>query len=115
METLRESGVQLDALVHSALDEGERYEDGDLTPAPDLVVSTERNAGGYWESRDGSSGRYDAVDPPGPVRDTYGCGDAFAGGLTAGLGASLDVRAALELGARCGAWVASLDGPYGRA
>jgi ribokinase len=54
------------------------------------------------------------VDPPGPVRDTYGCGDAFAGGLTAGLGGGLDVPAALDLAARCGAWVATLDGPYGR-
>ena len=114
MATLREGGIPLDALVRSALDEGERYEDGDLTPAPDLVVSTERNAGGRWEANDGTSGRYDAVDPPGPVRDSYGCGDAFAGGLTAGLGAGLDLPSALELGARCGAWVASLDGPYGR-
>lgn len=114
MGTLREAGIRLDALVHSALDEGERYEDGDLTPAPELVVSTERNSGGRWEANDGSRGRYEAVDPPGPVRDSYGCGDAFAGGLTAGLGAGLDVPSALELGARCGAWVASLDGPYGR-
>jgi len=114
MGTLREAGIRLDALVHSALDEGERYEDGDLTPAPELVVSTERNSGGRWEANDGSRGRYEAVDPPGPVRDSYGCGDAFAGGLTAALGAGLDVPSALELGARCGAWVASLDGPYGR-
>ena len=114
MGTLREAGVGLDALVRSALDQGERYEDGDLTPAPELVVSTERNTGGRWVARDGSGGRYDAVDPPGPVRDSYGCGDAFAGGLTAGLGVGLDVPAALELGARCGARVASLDGPYGR-
>ena len=112
--TLHEARVPLDALVRSALDQGERYEDGDLTPAPDLVVSTERNTGGRWMARDGSGGRYDAVDPPGPVRDSYGCGDAFAGGLTAGLGAGLDVPTALELGARCGARVASLDGPYGR-
>jgi ribokinase len=48
------------------------------------------------------------------VRDTYGCGDAFAGGLTAGLGAGLDVGASIDLAARCGAWIASTDGPYGR-
>jgi ribokinase len=112
--TLREARVAIDALVRSALDDGERYEDGDLTPAPDLVVATERDAGGRWEAHDGTSGRYDAVAAPGPVRDTYGCGDAFAGGLTAGLGGGLDIHAAIELGARCGARVASLDGPYGR-
>jgi ribokinase len=112
LATLREANVQLDALVHSRLDEGERYEDGDLDPAPRLVVSTERNAGGRWASQDGRKGRYDAIEPPGPVRDTYGCGDAFAGGLTAGLGAGLDIHATLELAARCGAWVASINGPY---
>jgi len=114
LATLREANVQLDALVHSRLDAGERYEEGDLDPQPGLVVATERNAGGRWEARDGTSGHYDAIEPPGPVRDTYGCGDAFAGGLTAGLGGGLDTAVALELAARCGAWVASLDGPYGR-
>jgi ribokinase len=112
--TLREANVPLNALVRSATDAGERYEDGDLKRPPDLVVATERTAGGRWEARDGTKGRYDAVAAPGPVRDTYGCGDAFAGGLTAGLGGGLDAAAALELGARCGAYVASLDGPYGR-
>jgi ribokinase len=114
MATLRKAGVPIDALVRSALDPGERYDEGDLEPSPALIVATERNAGGRWEAGDGTSGRYEAVDPPGPVRDTYGCGDAFAGGLTAGLGAGLDVAAALDLGARCGALVATLDGPYGR-
>src|SRR4029077_994993 len=103
-----------DALVRSDLDAGEGYQDGDLRTAPDLVVATERSAGGHWQAREGSRGRYDAVEPPGPVRDTYGCGDAFAGGLTAGLGAGLGVAASLDLAGRCGAWVASLDGPYGR-
>jgi ribokinase len=112
--TLRKASVPIDALVRSAFDAGERYDGGDLEPSPALVVATERNAGGRWEARDGTRGRYEAADPPGPVRDSYGCGDAFAGGLTAGLGAGLDVVAALELGARCGAWVATLDGPYGR-
>src|SRR3954454_8127136 len=113
--TLREASVSLDALVRSDLDEGERYKESDLSPPPALVVATERSAGGRWEARDGSGGRYDVVEPPGPVRDTYGCGDAFAGGLTAALGADLDVETSLGLAARCGAWVASLDGPYGRS
>jgi ribokinase len=113
LSSLREANVPLDALVRSDLDAGERYEEGDLTPTPGLVVATERSAGGHWQARDGSRGRFDAVEPPGPVRDTYGCGDAFAGGLTAGLAAGLGVDASLHLSARCGAWVASLDGPYG--
>jgi ribokinase len=114
LATLTEAHVPLDALVRSDLDAGERYGDGDLAPLPTLVVATDRNVGGRWEARDGRHGRYAAASPPGPVRDTYGCGDAFAGGLTAGLGAGLDVEATLQLAARCGAWVASTDGPYGR-
>jgi ribokinase len=114
LPVVREANVALDALVRSDLDADERYQDGDLTPAPELVVATERSAGGHWQARDGSRGRYDAVEPPGPIRDTYGCGDAFAGGLTAGLVADLGVDASLDLAARCGAWVAALDGPYGR-
>jgi ribokinase len=114
LPTLREAGVSIDALVRSDLDAGERYEAGDLTPPPRLVVATEHDAGGRWLAADGRGGHYDAVAPPGPVRDTYGCGDAFAGGLTAGLGAGLEIEAALRLGARCGAWVAAIDGPYGR-
>ena len=114
LTTLREAKVSLDALVHSDLDAGEHYEEGDLAPPPDLVVGTERSAGGRWQAPDGTGGRYEAVEPPGPVRDTYGCGDAFAGGLTSGLGAGLGIGASLDLAARCGAWVASLDGPYGR-
>jgi ribokinase len=112
--TLHQAGVPIDALVRSAFDPGEQYEDGDVTPPPDVVVATERNAGGRWQAHDGTGGRYEAVEAPGPLRDSYGCGDAFAGGLTAGLGAGLDIAAALDLGARCGARVATLDGPYGR-
>jgi ribokinase len=114
LDALRAAAVRLDALVRSDLDAGERYVDGDLVPSPDLVVATEHDAGGSWVASDGRRGRYGAVTPPGPVRDTYGCGDAFAGGLTAGLGAGLDIDASVALGARCGAWVASLDGPFGR-
>jgi ribokinase len=61
-----------------------------------------------------NGGRGGAAPPPGALCDTYGCGDAFAGGLTAGLGAGLEIETCLELAARCGAWVATLDGPYGR-
>ena len=114
LPTLREANVSLDALVRSDLDAGERYEDGDLRPLPTLSSRPSGAPAAIGEARDGSRGRYDAVEPPGPVRDTYGCGDAFAGGFTAGLAAGLGVAPSLDLAARCGAWVASLDGPYGR-
>jgi ribokinase len=110
---LAESGVELDALVHSAGDPGERYAEGDLDPAPRLVVSTGGITGGAFTAADGRSGIWRAAPLPGPVVDTYGAGDSFAAGLTFGLGAGLGVDAALELAARCGAACVTGAGPYG--
>jgi ribokinase len=114
-ETLQTAGVALDALVRSARDRGERYRAGDLDPAPDVVISTEGPAGGRWRDSSGRRGRYEAVAPTGPVVDTYGCGDAFAAGLTAGLGAGLRLDRTLELAAAAGARCATRAGPYGDA
>ena len=111
IEALAEAGVELDALVASGSDAGERYEPGDLDPAPRVVVRTAGAAGGEWE-RGGSSGRYEAAPLPGPVRDTYGAGDSFAAGLTHGLGAGMELGDALVLAARCGAACITGRGPY---
>jgi ribokinase len=112
LETLVSAGVELDALVASARDEGERYERGMLEPEPRLVVRTAGAAGGTWERADGESGRYAATPLPGPVRDAYGCGDSFAAGLTYALGRRLDVGDALAVAARCGAACIAGRGPY---
>jgi ribokinase len=110
---LAESGVELDALVHSGRDPGEPYAPGDLDPPPRLVVSTEGIDGGSFTAVEGRSGTWRAAELPGPVVDTYGAGDSFAAGLTLGLGAGLDVEAALALAARCGAVCVTGAGPYG--
>jgi len=102
LETLVEAGVELDALVSSANDPGERYA-GELDPPPRLLVRTAGAAGGEWQAADGTSGRYAAAALPGPPSDAYGAGDSFAAGLTYGLGAGWSAEAALELAARCGA------------
>ena len=112
LETLREAGVALDALVASAHDPGERYDTGDLEPAPRYVVRTSGPDGGEYEGADGELGSWQATPLPGPVSDLYGCGDSFAAGLTYGLGAGWPVERALELGARCGAACATGRGPY---
>jgi ribokinase len=112
LETLAEAGVELDALVASARDRGERYEPGDLDPAPRFVIRTAGAAGGSWEGRDGSRGSWDATPLAGPISDAYGCGDSFAAGLTYGLGAGLSIDAALQLAARCGAACFTGRGPY---
>lgn len=102
LETLVESGVELDALVASAKDEGERYR-GELEPPPRVVVLTAGGAGGEWKARDGKGGRYRAAPLPGPSSDAYGAGDSFAGGLTFGLGEGRSLGDALALATRCGA------------
>lgn len=110
---LAASGVELDALVHSAGDPGERYVAGDLEPVPRLVVGTQGSAGGTYTTANGSQGSWRAVPAPGSVVDTYGAGDSFAAGLTLGLGLGLAVADAVALGARCGAACVTGAGPYG--
>lgn len=97
--TLRQGGVELDALIGSAVDEAERYTAGALDPPPRLVVATSGALGGWMQP----GGPYSAAPVPGPIVDTYGAGDSFMGGVTYGLAAGLDPHAAVVLGARCGA------------
>jgi ribokinase len=98
LPTLRSAGVQLDALVHSARDPAERYEPGDLDPAPRLVVSTEGSDGGRFVA-DGREGRWAPAPLPGALADTYGAGDSFAAGLTFALARGLAPQEAVELAA----------------
>jgi ribokinase len=64
-------------------------------------VLTEGGGGGRWWGE--SEGRWSAVPPPGPVGDSYGCGDAFAAGVTHGLGSGMSIDQACAIGARWGA------------
>jgi ribokinase len=105
-------GVRLDALVFSAGDPSETRSAVDLEACADVVVATEGAHGGGWRSAD-QSGRWDACAVPGPILDSYGCGDSFAAGLTYGLGTGANLAEALELGARCGAICLTRRGPYG--
>jgi ribokinase len=111
MGALSASGVQLDVLVRSASDPGERYEPGMLDPAPRWVVSTRGARGGSWSGE--TEGAWEATPLPGEAVDAYGCGDSFAAALAYGLGAGLDLPEAIELGARCGAACLCGRGPYG--
>jgi ribokinase len=112
IEAIAGSGVQLDALVASSRDPGERYAPGDLDPPPRSVVRTASSSGGEWETIEGERGSWKSTPLPGPLVDVYGCGDSFAGGLTYGLGAGMSLAEAVELGARCGAACATGRGPY---
>ena len=99
-------GVQLDALVGSATDPSERYADGDLDPAPRLVVRTDGARGGTCNGV-----RYAAV-PAEVTGDTYGAGDSFAAALTLALGRGLSATDAVAEAARRATEVLKFDGPY---
>jgi len=100
-EELGGAPILIDALIYSASDEKEARWAAALEPAARFVVLTEGGAGGRWRGE--TEGRWSAVPPPGPVRDSYGCGDAFAAGVTYGLGSGVSIDEACAIGARWGA------------
>jgi ribokinase len=108
LRTLRAAGVRLDALVGSGEDESELFRPGDLEPPPALVVTTSGPLGGWAQP----GGPFRPSPIPGPVVDTYGCGDAFAAALTFALARGDQVDDAIALAARCGAAVLTGRGPY---
>ena len=109
LPVLQEAGVFLDALIGSGLDPGERVEPQQLNPTPHTLIRTEGAAGGL--SLPG--GRYDPAPLPGPLVESYGCGDSFAAGVVTGLAARWSLAEAISLGAQCGAACATRFGPYG--
>ena len=108
LSVLQEATVQVDALIGSHLDPGERVPADALSPRPLVQIFTEGEAGGVILP----GGRYDSQPLPGPAVDTYGCGDTFAAGVTAGLAAGWTTADAIKLGAQCGASCATHFGPY---
>ncbi len=100
-ERVEDPRVEIDALVFSASDASEVSWAERLRSVTRLMVATEGARGGRWWGT--SEGRWTAVPPPGPIRDSYGCGDAFAAGVTYGLAAGRSVGEACEIGARWGA------------
>jgi ribokinase len=102
-------GPRIEALVYSGLDRDEREWAQRLADRTELLVETQGAEGGEW--RGASSGRWEAVPAPGPVRDTYGCGDSFAAGFTLALSAGGSVAEAVARGAECGARALTQPGP----
>lgn len=107
-EGLGESGAAIDAIVFSAHDADERRWAQGLEPRTRLMVQTEGERGGRWWGE--SEGRWPAVPAPGPIQDDYGCGDAFAAGLTLGLARQLSVPEAAAIGAGIAAQVSTRAG-----
>ncbi len=112
LSDLKDSNVELDALVGSRHDPAETYVDGDLDPPPGLVVLTEGAAGGVYRREGQDWLRFEAPALAGPIVDRYGAGDAFAGGLTYAIASGMDDKSSVDLAARCGAAVLTGRGPY---
>lgn len=108
LSVLQAAGVELDALIGSGMDPSESIDPEALAPKPRLTIATAGADGGLLSP----GGRYAAVEPPGPLLESYGCGDSFAAGVTAGLAAGWDTNTAVRLGAQCGAQCATRFGPY---
>jgi ribokinase len=91
----------VDAIVFSEGDPDERAWTERAARHARLLVGTEGAHGGRW--RGASEGRWAAAPLPGPVRDSYGCGDSFAAAFTLGLGRGDSIDDAAALGAKAGA------------
>jgi ribokinase len=112
LDTAAAANVALDGLVGSGRDPAERYRPAVLGRPPALLVTTFGADGGRFSVRGGGERSYQAVNPPGPVVDSYGVGDSFAGALTFGFAKGLDPEDTLSLAAQCGAACASVRGPF---
>ena len=108
LPVLQEAAVLLDALIGSALDPSEQITTELLDPSPLIVIATEGDQGGVLTP----GGRYEASPAPFNPQESYGCGDSFAAGVTAGLAAGWQTHDAARLGARCGAECVTRFGPY---
>jgi ribokinase len=110
LPTLREAHVELDALVGSAIDPAERYDQADLEPPPKLVVWTEGSKGGFFEP---GHARWEAPPLPGPRADSYGAGDSFAAQLTFALAEGRSSLEAVRLAAAAAAEAITRRGAHG--
>lgn len=106
---LRQSEVQLDALVMSTKDASEQYDANSLHDIPRLVVRTNGQHGGTTDN--GLS--YEAeIVPDDELQDSYGCGDSFAAGLTYALAEGNTPQDALATAAAWGAAAARRRGAH---
>lgn len=113
LPVIRAAGVALDALVHSARDEGERYREGDLVTRPRLVCTTDGANGGRFQTAEGGVGQWRPAQLPGSLADAYGAGDSFAAGLTWALAHGATPAEACARAAQCGADALLRRGAHG--
>ncbi len=108
-DSIRDSRVKINALIGSGLDPGEKITYEELSPKPDMYIATEGKSGGTVYPQDY---KYQPIKPSSQEIDSYGCGDCFAGAVTAALSAKLNLDQAINIGAYCGAECSTHFGPY---
>ena len=112
LPTLLSANVKLNVVVGSDADPSERMNTSDFRSIPDLMVWTRGARGGRWTTASGGTGTFDAPVLRREVKDRYGAGDSFVGGLTYAVAAGGDLGSALRFAAECGAAALGGNGPY---
>ena len=107
--TLMNSKVKINALIGSGLDPDEKINYEELEPKPDVYIATKGKSGGSIFPK---NHKYTSIKPSSKEIDSYGCGDCFAGAVTAALSAKLSLKQAIKIGAYCGAECSTHYGPY---
>jgi ribokinase len=102
-DALVESGVRADVVIGSGRDRGEQMDLARLSVQPGHVIVTRGAEGGTG---------YVAVEPPGPVVDTYGAGDTFLAGVLFALASGKPLEEALTFGAERAAEAVTWRGAY---
>ena len=108
LEVLNKTDTQLHALIGSNLDPTEKKILDRISKKPQLLIKTEGENGGNYHP----GGEFKPVKVRKALVDTYGCGDSFAAGVTAGLAADYSAKESILIGAKCGAECATYFGPY---
>ena len=108
LETILRSNIKLDALIGSALDPDEEIQISQFKDRSKTIILTKGEKGGEFYP----GGKYKAIKIDSPLIDSYGCGDNFAAGVTAGIAASWSIEESIELGAKYGAICATRFGPF---
>mgnify|MGYP001231368563 CR=1 FL=1 len=108
IEIIKQSNIQLDALIGSGLDSGEKFSKSNFKVLPKLIIKTKGEKGcDAWPL-----GEFESYKIKDNVVDSYGCGDSFAAGVTLGLAAGFDIKTCISLGSLCGAQNTQYLGPY---
>ena len=108
LDIINDSKVELDALLGSNLDPGEKYSLSDINIKPRLIIKTEGKSGGILIP----GGRYKALSNTNNLIDSYGCGDSFAAGILYGLSSNWNIEKTLTVAKILGRNCSQVFGPY---